>query len=186
MITSNADKGGAVVIQDVKSYKKKLGDNFQKKNYYTEISYNATAIHKKLIDQTIETFKKERLLKENVTDGLNVENPRTPKFYTSPKTSKLDNLGRSVMTLVNSLTSKISEYADYHLQPLMKTISLHVKDTNNFLNKMKDINEVPEDQVCQVSQTQKAKQQQKEHLINKQITLLPQNPSQHFWHLYLP
>ena len=154
--------------------------------YYREISYNPTAIHKKLIDQTIETFKKERLLNENVTDVINVENPRTPKFYTSPKTWELDNLGRSVITLVNSLTSKISEYVDYYLQPLMKTISLHVKSTNNFLNKMKDINEVPEDQVSQVSQTQKEKQQQKEHLINKQITLLPQNPSQHFWHLYLP
>lgn len=154
--------------------------------YYREISYNPTAIHKKLIDQTIETFKNERLLNENVTDGLNVKNPRTPKFYNSPKTSKLDNLGRSVMTFVNSLTSKISEYVDYHLQPLMKTILIHVKDTNNFLNKMKNINEVPEDRVSQVSQTQKAKQQQKEHLINKQITLLPQNPSPQFWYLYLP
>ena len=90
------------------------------------------------------------------------------------------------MTFVNSLTSKISEYVDYHLQPLMKTILIHVKDTNNFLNKMKNINEVPEDRVSQVSQTQKAKQQQKEHLIKKQITLLPQNPSPHFWYLYLP
>ena len=90
------------------------------------------------------------------------------------------------MTFVNSLTSKISEYVDYHLQPLMKTILIHVKDTNNFLNKMKNINEVPEDRVSQVSQTQKAKQQQKEHLINKQITLLPQNPSPHFWYLYFP
>ena len=47
--------------------------------------------------------------------------------------------------MINCLISKIFEYIDYHRQALVKTIPSYVKDTNNFLDKMKDINNVSEE-----------------------------------------
>ena len=39
----------------------------------------------------------------------------------------------SVITSVNCLTSKISDYVDYHLQVILKEILSLVKNTNGFL-----------------------------------------------------
>ena len=44
------------------------------------------------------------------------------------------------MNSINYPTSKTYAYFDYHLQPLVKEIPSYVKDTNDILNKMKDIN----------------------------------------------
>lgn len=49
------------------------------------------------------------------------------------------------MSTINYPTSKMSKYVDYHLEPLVKTIPSYGKDTNNFLDKMKDIDKVPEE-----------------------------------------
>ena len=45
----------------------------------------------------------------------------------------------SVITSVNCLTSKISDYVDYHLQVILKEILSLVKDTNDFLKITKQI-----------------------------------------------
>ena len=45
-----------------------------------------------------------------------------PHFYLKPKVHKEGNPGRPVISSINCHTSKISEYADYHLQPIVKEI----------------------------------------------------------------
>ena len=51
------------------------------------------------------------------------------------------------MGSINCPTSKIYEYDDYHLQPYVKEIPSYVKDTNDLLNKIKDINKVVRDRL---------------------------------------
>ena len=123
IIRSTADKGDAVVIQDVKDYIKEAKQQLNNKQCSREINHNPTGTNKKLIDQTTERFKKERLSKDKVTDGLKVENSRTPKFCTLPKIHKLGNPGRLVESTTNYSTSKISKYVDYHLEPSSKNNS---------------------------------------------------------------
>ena len=84
-------------------------------------------------------------MKEKVADKLESENSRTYKFYTSTKIYKQGIPGRPVVISINCPTSKISKYVDYHLQPLVKETPLYVKDTKDFLNKMKDTEKVPEE-----------------------------------------
>ena len=40
-------------------------------------------------------------------------------------------------------TERISEFVDYHLQPFVSKLPSYVKDTNDFLNKLKLINNLP-------------------------------------------
>ena len=54
-------------------------------------------------------------------------------------------LEEASLDLINYPTSKIPEYVDYYLQLLVNKIPPYVKDTNDFLNKMKDINKDPEE-----------------------------------------
>ena len=44
--------------------------------------------------------------------------------------------GRPVIRSVNCHTFKISEYVDYHLQPIVREIPSYVKDTSDFLRKI--------------------------------------------------
>ena len=75
---------------------------------------------------------------------IKIQNKRTPWFYTKPKVLKIGITGRPVISSVNCHSSKIQEYVDYHLQPIVREIPLYIKDTSNFLRKLKPITEVTE------------------------------------------
>ena len=85
IVISNADKGGAVVIQDIKEYLREAKKQLKSTENYKENIKDPTTTHNNLINQVIERFKNERRLKENIAKGLKMINPRTPRFYTLPK-----------------------------------------------------------------------------------------------------
>ena len=94
-----------------------------------------TITNAKLVNDTIQIFKNEKLLQEKITDSLKESNPKTSKFYMQPKIHKKDNPDRPVISSVNCHTSIISKCVDYHLQPVAKDIPSYVRDTKAFLRK---------------------------------------------------
>ena len=52
----------------------------------------------KLVNYTIERFKKQKLMNEKVAEGLKRNDPKTPKFYLRPKIHKEVNPGRPVVS----------------------------------------------------------------------------------------
>ena len=50
----------------------------------------------------------------------------------------------SVWSIV-TLTFNISKYVDYHLQPIVKEIWSYVKDTEDFIQNLKQIEKVPKE-----------------------------------------
>ena len=113
---------------------------------YKKLQNDPTLQHNKLVNDTIPRFKKEKLLPQNIADGLSTSNSRTPKFYLSPKIHKPNNPGGSVISSVDCHTSSILRYVDYHLQPIVKNIPSCIKDANDFIKKTKDL-KVPKDAV---------------------------------------
>ena len=87
-MTIKGHKDVAVVIQDVNDYIQEAEQQLNNKEDYREVSYKPTETWEKLIDQTIDRFKRQQLLKENVADELKMENSRTSEFYTSPKINR--------------------------------------------------------------------------------------------------
>ena len=86
--------------------------------------------------QTEEGIQKEQgipstltLLNQKVAEGLKRNDPKTPEFYPRPKIHKEGNPGRPVVSSVNCRIENISKYIDYYLQPIVKEIPSHVKDT---------------------------------------------------------
>ena len=49
-----------------------------------------------------------------------------------------------MIILINFHTTKISEYVDYHLQPIVKEIPSYIQDTTNFLRKVNQSDFVPD------------------------------------------
>ena len=61
-----------------------------------------------------------------------------------PKIPKTNCPGWPVISGCNTPTEKISAFVDHQLKPLVPQISSYVKDTNDFLNKLKGMDRFPE------------------------------------------
>ena len=91
----------------------------------------------KLVNDTIERFKKQKLINANVAEGLKRYDPKTPKFYLRPKIHKEGNPSCLVISSVNCHTANISKYVDYLLQHIVKEIPSYVKVAQIF-SKIRD------------------------------------------------
>ena len=136
LIITNADKGGAVVIMDTDSYIKEANRQLSDKASYKQLTQDPTLQHNRMVNQTIERFKNEKLLPQKIADGLKITNPKTPKFYISPKIHKPNNPGRPVINSIECHTSEISRFVDHHLQPVVKQVPSYINDTIRFINKV--------------------------------------------------
>ena len=79
----------------------------------------------KLVNDTIERFKKQKLIIGKVTEGLKSD-PETPKYTTEDDPE--GDPGCLVVSSVNCCTTNISKYVQ---------IPRYVKDTQDFLKKLK-------------------------------------------------
>ena len=83
------------------------------------------------MNQAIDRFKKEKLIPDKNGNGLK----RHPKFKYRET--------QAVLLFVNIHTSDTSKYIDLHLQPVVKQIPSYIKHTNDFINKINDIGNIP-------------------------------------------
>ena len=91
-------------------------------------------------------------LKEGISsleNSLNILHMSTEKLLTLLNFTFIrDNVpGRSVIFNCGNLTEKCSEFLDYHLKPVMQNSWSYLKDSGDFLKKMKNISSIPEDTI---------------------------------------
>ena len=70
---------------------------------------------------------------------LKCKEPKLPKLYTLSNMHKKNNPGRPVISSIGCHTANISKYVDYHLQGRVSKLPSYVKDTTDFINKIKDL-----------------------------------------------
>ena len=136
LVITKADKGGAVVLQNVTNYIKEAKRQLNDVNFYKKVSTNPTDEHAALVSNALDNLKNWGLLEEKTAEGLKPVNPSTPKLYMLPKIHKKDNPGRPVVSSVGCHTERISAYVDHHLQPFNKELESYVKDTTDFVKKI--------------------------------------------------
>ena len=78
-----------------------------------------------------------------------VNNPKLGRFYLLTKIHKrLSSVsGRPVISNSGFHTENFSEFLDFHLQPLAKSVHFYIKDTNRFLQKIQSLGNIPEDAI---------------------------------------
>ena len=135
IIITHADKGGEAERQ--------LKDT----NFYTTLDHNPTEKHAEIINETIKTFIKEKLLNEQLGKNLIEHNPKTRNLYFRPKMHKTDTPGRPIVSSIHSHSSRISEFVDIQLEPIVNNIKSHIKDTIDFINKIETIQNIRKDTI---------------------------------------
>ena len=61
LIVTNADKGGVVIIMGTGSYIKEVNRKLSEKVSYKQLTQDTPLQHNRMVNQTIETFKNEKL-----------------------------------------------------------------------------------------------------------------------------
>ena len=144
VIIKPADKGSAVVVWDRQDYLKKAERQLSDNSIYKEVKVTEKNLVD-LVDKNSKIFvdlerrsiiqeKEKNYFKFNFKKATNVG-----KFYVLPKIHKsLSKVpGRPV----------ILEFLDHHLQPLMKQGESYIKDTGDFLEKLKRVEEIPKEAI---------------------------------------
>lgn len=75
------------------------------------------------------------IIDENTKRFLTQPSPKLGRSYNLPKIHEQGNPGRPVVSNNGHPTEGLSQFVDYHLQPLVKTTNSFIKDTTHFLTK---------------------------------------------------
>ena len=151
VIIKPADKGSSIVVWDRLDYLAEAEKQLSDSKTYKEVQWSeedqiklvekSNSMFEELKKKTVITEKEKNYFKFNFKKATNVG-----KLYLLPKIHKrLSNVtGRPVISNCGTPTEKVSEYLDHHLQPVMKEGKSYIKDTADFLDKLKDLGEIPE------------------------------------------
>ena len=86
---------------------------------------------------------KDKLINDKTKQYLIQSDVKPGRFYILPKVHKPGNPGRPIVSSNSHPTERLSHFVDYHLQPLVHKLPSFVKDTNDFLNKLLTIGNLP-------------------------------------------
>lgn len=139
IVIKQADKGGATVVWSKEMYITEGLRQLSDDKFYIKLEEDIT---NKNNDQVKCVVEDEIRLKNlcNESKSLSVKKPKCSKFYVLPKIHKPDypTVGRPIVSNLNCPTEKISQFLDDIFQPIVKSLPSFVKDTTDFLRKIKD------------------------------------------------
>jgi hypothetical protein len=149
IVIKPADKGSAVVIQNRDDYIQEGLRQLMDQNFYLDVPEDLTPKHNEKIKQLIDTMLADEEITDRCAKYLHIEKPRTSQLYLLPKIheNKFPVPGRPIVSANNSPTEKISQLADFFLQPLVATTRSYVKDTTDFIIKIEQISGLKEDTI---------------------------------------
>ena len=88
IIIKPADKGSAVVIQDLVDYIQEGERQLSDPKFYVETPYDLTELHQELINNLIEYMETSGQVSKKCANYLRISTPRTPQLYLLPKVHK--------------------------------------------------------------------------------------------------
>lgn len=144
-----ADKGGQIVIQDRDNYILEALRQLNNTIYYKPLTSSLqldTQILVRDITQDLHKHKYISTKQKQYLDGPDEPRPRLfyllPKIHKPPGTWTVPSVvpvGRPIVSDCGSETYNITEYIDHFINPLAKLHPSYIKDTYDFVNKLKNI-----------------------------------------------
>ena len=145
IIIKQADKGSAVVIMDKEAYLQEAMRQLNDSEIYQPLVKDSTRDMIKKVNERIQESHRKGNIDDKTRDYLLASGEeRAGKFYLLPKIHKKGCPGRPVITGCNTPTEKISRFVDHHLRPLVPEINSYIKDTNDFIRKLMEIDTLPD------------------------------------------
>ena len=149
VIIKSAYKGSAVLVWDRSDYLKETEKQLNDRSIYFETKVIEKGLVN-LVEQSskiLENLQRKSVIQESQKNyfKFNLKIGYLSRKILLPKIHKgLSNVpGRPVISNSGTSSEKVSEFLDHQLQPLMKQGNSYIKDTNDFLEKLRAIGEIP-------------------------------------------
>ena len=106
-----------------------------------------THIHNDKLGELIDEMVQKGSITEKTGKFLHVPNPRTPGFYCLPKIHKPQRPppGRPICSASGGPLERASGFVDHFLSDYVPQTKSYLKDTNDFLQKIDQLGEIPDD-----------------------------------------
>ncbi|XP_053400774.1 uncharacterized protein LOC128557424 [Mercenaria mercenaria] len=140
IVIKKADKSGSIVIMNKNDYKAEVKRQLDNSVYFEKLTEDPgeqvyqnifKCVNNRDIEDEFDTFP---------------DNILTAQFYILPKIHKeydskfpLRYPGRPIVAGCNSATENTSKYIDYTLKPNMQSLLSYIKDTSDFIQKIKSV-----------------------------------------------
>ena len=149
IIIKGADKGSAVVVWDRADYLKEAESQLDDSDIYEKLCIDPLPTLQETIKSTIMKLKERRDISMETLDYFMVNRPKLGRLYLLPKIHKRLHCvtGRPVISNNGFSTENISAFLDFHLQPLCKKVKSYIKDTNDFLCKLRNLPTLPDNAI---------------------------------------
>ena len=147
IVIKEADKGSAVVVWDREDYLREAEGQLSDQNVYEELSGDVVSPLINIVKYHLTNVKLRGDVSEEIMDYFLVKNPKVGRFYLLPKIHKRLNAvpGRPVISNCGYYTENISSFVEHHLQPLSRKVKSYIKDTNDFLKKLRELPRLPDE-----------------------------------------
>ena len=143
IIIKKAAKGSAVVVMNRRDYIREGYRQFSDKKFYTKLDYDPTnKVAEKLRTILIEMLN-EKLITEKNFDYFTNQDFCEGRLYLLLKIHKTGSPGKPICSTVNHPTCKISKYINANIKKYMMEAPSYIKDTTDFISKLKDIPSLP-------------------------------------------
>ncbi|XP_070576839.1 uncharacterized protein [Ptychodera flava] len=135
-----ADKGNAMVVMDAEDYKGKINKMLSVTSTYEKLKNDPTTKSQRQLCNILKSIKDKGELPDHLYNKLRPAGRSTPapKFYGLPKIHKADVPLRPIVSSIGSCTYNTAKELARIIGPLVGKSPHHIKDTTEFVNKMKN------------------------------------------------
>ena len=155
IIIKPADKGSCIVVWDREDYLAEGEKQLSDKATYCDVNRFGEKELAVIVSESNEIFRQlgnRKVISEKELKYFSYQFKSTSclgKMYMLPKIHKRysDVPGRPVISNCGTPTEKVSEFFDYHLKPVMQSGKSYIKDTGDFLSKLKNFGRIPDNSI---------------------------------------
>ena len=141
LVIMKADKGSNVVMKDCHIYLKQGIRQLSNTKFYKPLAVDTSHIQKEKLKHILDGMLQNKEITEKTHNYLIEGGDRTSIFYMLPKIHKSmkNPPGRPIVSSVGCPTEKVSQMLDIILRPFAQSGSSYIRDTLDFIEKIKNI-----------------------------------------------
>ena len=139
IIISKADKGNAVVIQDVEDYKSKVMAILNTGGKFKSLPKDPTITREGKLVRKLNELWKRRKLDTNILSTIKPCGARAGVMYGLPKVHKDGLPIRPIISAIKTYNYGLAKYLDSIFKPLLEDNTMMIKDTFDFVNRVSNL-----------------------------------------------
>ena len=143
IVIKRADKGSATVVMSREDYISKVMNHLDNREHYQLLDDDPTADFSREIKNVLTDMYNRCSIDKETMLSLHNNDARASRFYILPKIHKLGCPGRPIVSSCGAPTEGISRFVEFHLGSLVRQIPSYIKDTTDFLLKLRTLPNLP-------------------------------------------